>query len=135
MTSHNPFDNLPVLTRLTVLSLWLLLPAGCCVGKLPFYPFCGHETTGVVLDKETGEPIQGAQITLSAYMSEFLAEGRPIHRSARTDKLGGFRMSHPDIDGLSLYVVADGYHARRVERGYFSTTVELSRPAAKGTQD
>ena len=113
---------------------WLLLPAGCCVGKLPLFPFCSGETAGEVLDAETGEPIQGAQVTLSAYMSKFLAEGHPIHRTARTDQHGRFRMTHPDIKGLSLFVVAEGYHARKVERGYFSTTVELVRPDGAGDE-
>ncbi|MFH0945789.1 MAG: carboxypeptidase-like regulatory domain-containing protein [Planctomycetota bacterium] len=114
---------------LLLLLIGFALP-GCCVGKLPFTPFCAQETTGEVIDAETGEPIPGAQVTLSAHIADLLADGQPVHRSTRTDREGRFRLRHPDVDGLSLFVVADGYHARRVERGYFSTTVELSRPEA-----
>ena len=116
------------MTRNLLLLLITLVLPGCCVGKLPFYPFCAGETTGEVLDARTGQPIVGAQVTLSAYMAELLANSYPIHRSTRTDKQGRFLLRHPDVDGLSLFVVANGYHARRVERGYFSTTVKLTRP-------
>lgn len=116
--------------RTPLLTPLLLLPllSACCAGFIPLPPLCADETVGEVVDAVTGEPIQNAQVTLSAVTSYLVGDPMPIHKMIRTRKDGSFRLGHPDIRDVSLFVVADGYHAVKVSRSTFTTRVELVRP-------